>query len=154
MREEARQAKTQLIYALALIAPVVFLVWILPFVPSLKDFQTRNALSNGVTLYMFLLTAPAALIQVFVARPFYASAINALKEKRLNIDFLACMATTLAFGYGVLLLAIGYSNWDTAEDHSHSIEEHTHLFETNSMLITIIVIGNTVEVYSELRTLE
>ena len=150
VREEVREKKAQLIYALALATPVVFLVWILPFVNGIKNFQTQNSLDNGVTLYMFLLAAPSTLIQVFIARPFYASAFRALKKRKINLNFLACMATTLSYGYGVLVLIIGYNSWDTEEDHLHSVEEHAHHFETNSMLITIIVIGNMIEVYSEL----
>ena len=153
VREEVREMKVQLICTLVLILPVLFLVWILPYAPGLKEFQTQYALSNGVTLYIFLIALPASILQIFIARPFYASAIRALKRKRLNIYFLASMATTLAYGYGVLQLIIGYSSWDTEEDHLHSVEEHAHHFETNSMLITVIVIGNMIEAYSELKTL-
>ena len=115
----------------------MFLIWVLPLIPSIEDFQTINHLYNGITIYILLVFLLALLVQLFIGRSFYVSAFHAVRSKSLNMDVLIALGTSCAFLYGLVLLTIGYNHED-GEEHKHRVKEHAHLFETSSLLLTII----------------
>ena len=46
--------------------------------------------------------------------PFYQSALNSVKHFSANMDVLVVLGTTAAWGYGIVLILVGY----TAEDQA------------------------------------
>lgn len=74
---------------------------------------------NGVPIYLFLTAAFATIIQLYMGAGFYVSALNSLKHFSANMDVLVMMGTSAAWLYGLVLLAIGYSDNELLPANSH-----------------------------------
>jgi len=84
----------------------LFLIWILPFIaPSLV---IAFHFINGVPLYVFLNAIFATVIQFVMGAPFYQSALNSVKHYSANMDVLVVLGTTAAWGYGIIVIIVGY----------------------------------------------
>ena len=46
--------------------------------------------------------------------PFYQSALNSIKHFSANMDVLVVLGTTAAWGYGIVLILVGYKVEDIA----------------------------------------
>ncbi len=47
--------------------------------------------------------------------PFYQSALNSVKHYSANMDVLVVLGTTAAWGYGIVLILVGYTVEDRAK---------------------------------------
>jgi Cu+-exporting ATPase len=90
--------------------------------------------------------------------PFYLSAINSVKQFSANMDVLVVLGTTAAWGYGIVLIFIGYSldeiNKMPYEDYQMQVKNDAHNFEVSAALITIILIGKYIETLSKKKTVD
>lgn len=90
--------------------------------------------------------------------PFYLSALNSVKHYSANMDVLVVLGTTAAWGYGIVLILVGYPA-DVLErlpvhDYQMQVQNHAHNFEISSALITIILIGKYIETLSKKKTVD
>ena len=90
--------------------------------------------------------------------PFYTSALYSLKHYSANMDVLVVLGTTAAWGYGIILIFVGYPAdlGETLSSHEYQmqIQNHAHNFEISSALITIILIGKYIETLSKKKTVD
>ena len=89
---------------------------------------------------------------------FYKSALNSLKHYSANMDVLVVLGTTAAWGYGIVLIFVGYPP-DLGEtipfqEFQMQIQNHAHNFEISAALITIILIGKYIETLSKKKTVD
>jgi len=110
VRSEMIKYRSKLAVGLALYSPMAFFIWVVPYVDSLKSFMTAHAVVNGATLYVFINLICSTIIQFGLGKNFYISAYKSLKHKSANMDVLVVIGTTSAWIYGLLLIAIGYSD--------------------------------------------
>lgn len=93
-------------------APIFVLIWILPFIaPALV---TAINFINGVPLYVLVTAGFSTIIQLVMGAPFYQSALNSVKHCSANMDVLVVLGTTAAWGYGIVLIIVGYTEEDRA----------------------------------------
>lgn len=74
----------------------------------------------------------ATVIQFYIGRRYYIGAYNSLKKKMLGMDFLVVFSTTLTYFFSLYLL-IKYNG-----------QEEVY-FEVAAIIITIVLIGKTIE---------
>ena len=87
--------------------------------------------------------------------PFYQSALNSVKHYSANMDVLVVLGTTAAWGYGLILILVGYTEKDrSSTNYMMQIQNHAHNFEISSALITIILIGKYIETLSKKKTVD
>lgn len=76
------------------------------------------------------------------------------------MDVLVVLGTTAAWLYGVVMLAVGYTEDDymmaahNPKMFEMQIMEHAHNFEISSALITIILLGKFIETLSKKKTVD
>jgi P-type Cu+ transporter len=123
---------------------------------TLEEQVTALNQLNGVPLYIYLNAFFASIIQLFIGYPFYVSAIKSLRHKSANMDVLIMMGTTAAWGYGIVMIGVGYSEMETMDDDYYHMKvlEHAHNFEISSALITIILLGKYIETLSKKKTVD
>jgi P-type Cu+ transporter len=93
-------------------APIFVLIWIIPFV--LPGLVTAISFLNGVPLYVYITAGFSTIIQLIMGAPFYQSALNSVKHLSANMDVLVVLGTTAAWGYGIILILVGYTEQDLA----------------------------------------
>lgn len=151
--EEVKKYKSRFIQAAILYAPILFLVWIVPYVDELKPLLTFVPVWRGNPLYAFLLLVPASVIQFHMGGHFYSSAFKSLKHGSANMDVLIVISTTAAYLYGLILLFIGYSEEEMESDgFAMLVLRNCHNWETSAILIVIIVLGKYLEAFSKMKT--
>lgn len=130
------------------------MVWVVPYVHSLKPLMIYVKLIGGNTLYVLLLFLMATYIQFVMGKHFYLSAYKSIKHKSANMDVLIVISTTAAWLYGVVLSLIGYSIEEQENEMKYKmmIHAHVHNWETSSILIVIIILGKYIESYSKMKT--
>ena len=66
------------------------------------------------------------------------------------------LGTTAAWGYGIALIGIGYKKDMMVDEDMFrmQIQQHTHMFETSSVLITTILLGKYLETISKKKTVD
>jgi len=90
--------------------------------------------------------ALATLIQVFIAGPFYPSAIKAIVFSRvIEMDLLIVLSTTAAYSFSVLSYALEVSG------RPLSIGQ---FFQTSTLLVTLIMVGRSVSAFARQRAVE
>ena len=112
VRSEMLKYRLNFLVALALYSPMVFFIWVMPYVDGLKPFMTEFDIVNGTTIYVFINGIVSSVIQFVLGRNFYVSAYKSLKHKSANMDVLIVIGTTSAWLYGLLLIGIGYTEED------------------------------------------
>lgn len=72
------------------------------------------------------------------------------------MDVLIALGTTSAYLYGVVRICVGYTVHDMhdMEMYKMMIQEHAHMFEISSSLITIIILGKYLETLSKKKTVD
>jgi len=109
-------------------------------------------------MYVFLNAIFATVIQFVMGAPFYQSALNSVKHYSANMDVLVVLGTTAAWGYGIILIFVGYPSTLqetlSLHDYTMQIQNHAHNFEISSALITIILIGKYIETLSKKKTVD
>lgn len=151
---------------LALQIPILVLMWIIPY--TAPEFLTIKNKVNGVPLFVWLNATFATIIQIYIGKNFYVSAYKSLRHKSANMDVLIVLGTTAAWGYGIALIGVGYKFTVGGEmgDSAHGevsadvmeyrmqVQEHTHMFEISSVLITTILLGKYLETISKKKTVD
>ena len=94
-------------------APIFILIWILPFIAPV--LVTAINFINGVPLYVLITAGFSTIIQLVMGAPFYQSALNSVKHFSANMDVLVVLGTTAAWGYGIVLIVVGYTVEDRAK---------------------------------------
>ena len=141
--EQIRRLRTKLIIAAALCLPLFYLAMApmitfvrLPY-PAALDMNTHPLAFACVQL---ILTIPI----VIVGHGFYSSGYRALWQRSPNMDSLVAIGTAAAFLYSLyntILIATG--------DH-HAV--HALYYETAGVIITLILLGKTLEAISKGKT--
>jgi heavy metal translocating P-type ATPase len=109
--------------------PVVVLAWAPHHVPSL--------MSSIVSLVL------ATLVQIVAVPHFYVPAIKSLVFSRLvEIDMLVVISITTAYGYSVVAFALTIYGSKLVQGA---------LFETSSLLVTLMLLGRLVATFARLR---
>jgi Cu+-exporting ATPase len=86
---------------------------------------------------MWLLATP---VQFYVAARFYRSAWRGLLHRRLGMDFLVVLGTTVAYAASVF--------------SALQAEGSASFFESSSLLITFVVLGKFLETLAKSKTTE
>ena len=120
----ARREKFRFFFALACTAPLVALMYTMPFGHV------------GTNYCMFAL---ATLVQLVSGRTFYAGAYHSLKNCSTNMDVLIALGITAAYGYSVISLFF--------------INPHAHVFfDSSAMIVTFILLGKMLEARARSKT--
>ncbi|CAL8074144.1 unnamed protein product [Calicophoron daubneyi] len=94
-------------------------------------------------LLLFLLATP---IQTFGGRYFYVQAYKSLSHGMANMDVLIVMATSIAYGYSIIILSIAVIyQWPTSP---------RTVFETSPMLFVFVSLGRWLEHIAKGKTSE
>ena len=120
----ARKEKFRFLFAACLTAPLVVLMYTMPFGHV------------GTNYAMFAL---ATLVQIVSGRTFYEGAYHSLKNLSTNMDVLIALGITAAYGYSVISLFL-------IDPHAHSF------FDSSAMLITFILLGKMLEARAKGKT--
>ena len=128
----------------ALFAVPLFYIAMAPMV-SFLPLPLPRFLLPGVhplvyALVQLLLTLPV----VAVGYRFYTVGYRALWQRSPNMDSLIAVSTTAAMIYSI------YSTWQIARGMPHAV--HSLYFETTGMIITLILLGKSLEAGSKGRT--
>lgn len=103
----------------------IFLIY--GMVAHIYELSAFSFLTNSTMTLIF-----ATIIQFYCGRRYYIGAYNGLKKKMLGMDFLVVFSTTITYFFSLYLL-IKYSG--QAEVY----------FEVAAIIITIVLIGKTIE---------
>lgn len=118
-------------YRITLYTLCFSLLFSLPFFLMMADMvlfpnsHTFAVLHNG-----YLQLALATPIQLVAGYRFYRGAYHSLKNKSPSMDLLVALGTTVSYGYSVYTLIKG---------------EGTLYFESSAMIITLVLLGKTLE---------
>lgn len=86
-----------------------------------------SAIINPISTLLF-----ATIVQFYIGRRYYIGAYNSLKKKMLGMDFLVVFSTTLTYLFSLYLLL----------KYNGQVEVY---FEVSALIITIVLIGKTIE---------
>ncbi len=130
--KQVRHAGVMTVISALLTIPVVVLAW--------APIPKRPILYGSISLGL------ATIVQVVVAGPFYENALRALIFSRtIEMDLLIVMSTTVAYVYSVI--SFGYL--------VHGTPLATHqFFETSTLLVTLIMIGEFVSTLARQKAVE
>lgn len=104
------------------------------------NFPKQEVLYGGISLGL------ATIIQVVVAGKFYTKALKTLIYSRMvEMDMLVVLSTTTAYIYSVIAYAFLV--------HGKPLSTGS-FFETSTLLVTLIVVGQTVAEYARQRAVE
>ncbi len=138
--KEIRSLKRRLVLSAAFSAPLLYIAMgpmiglPLPAAVAMMEFPLRYALLE------LLLVIPA----VIAGRRFYTVGYRAILHGAPNMDSLIAMGTTAAIAYSL------YSVFSIATGKPHAVD---HLyFETAGVIITLILLGKTLEAVSKGKT--
>ena len=120
----ARKEKFRFFFALALTAPLVVFMYLMPFGHV------------GTNYVKFVL---ATLVQFVSGITFYSGAWHSLKNRSTNMDVLIALGISAAYFYSVFSLFF--------------IDPHAHtFFDSSAMLITFILLGKMLEARAKGKT--
>jgi len=120
----ARREKLRFFFALACTAPLVVLMYTMPFGHV------------GTNYAMFAL---ATLVQLVSGCTFYAGAYYSLKNRSATMDVLIALGITAAYGYSVIALFF--------------IDPHAHaFFDSSAMIVTFMLLGKMLEARARGKT--
>jgi len=65
-KAEVLKYKKKFLLSFSLYVPMLFLIWVVPYVEALKPFMTSVELFNGITLYVFIAFCCSTIIQFYM----------------------------------------------------------------------------------------
>ncbi|XP_028767416.1 probable copper-transporting ATPase HMA5 [Neltuma alba] len=141
-REEIKQYYRSFLWSLVFTVPVFLTSMVLMYIPGIKhglDTKVVNMLTAGQIL-RWVLSTP---VQFIIGRRFYSGSYKALRHGSANMDVLIALGTNAAYFYSVysVLRAAGSPHF-----------EGTDFFETSAMLISFILLGKYLEVFTKGKT--
>ncbi|MBF7095570.1 heavy metal translocating P-type ATPase [Alkalibacter mobilis] len=141
--KEIRTLKTKLIISAVFAVPLLYLAMgpMIPFltlpIPSFLDPATHPL---AFALAQIFLTLPV----VIAGHKFYTIGFKALVQRSPNMDSLIAIGTTSAILYSL------YSTYRIFNGNTHAV--HELYFETAGVIITLILLGKTLESISKGKT--
>ncbi len=140
--QRVRALRRRLIGAAALALPLFYLamgpmigLWLPDFIaPALHPLRYG------------LVQMGLALAVMIIGRKFYTVGYSALFRGAPNMDSLIAIGTTAAFGYSL------YSLWRIAQGDAHAV--HQLYFESCGVIITLILLGKTLETIAKGKSSE
>ncbi|MBE3596898.1 MAG: copper-translocating P-type ATPase [Hydrogenibacillus sp.] len=135
----AREMRGRILRLVASVLLTLPLAWtmIAHLIPGGEAFVPPLLMNPWIQL---LLATP---VQFVVGWPFYRGAVRNLMNKSANMDVLVALGTSAAYGYSLYLTL-----WEYAV-HGHAVDLY---FETSAVLITLILLGKTLEARAKGRT--
>jgi Cu+-exporting ATPase len=154
VKMEMLKYRKKFFIGLSIYIPIAILIWVVPYV-GLRGAMVAPNIWRGNTLYVFVIFVLSSIMQFYLGRHFYTSAYKSIKHKSANMDVLVVTSTTAAWVYGLALMFGGYTNSEQESDmYWHLIHSHVHNFETNAVLIFIVLLGKFIESFSKMKTVD
>ncbi|MDD2553942.1 MAG: heavy metal translocating P-type ATPase [Desulfotomaculaceae bacterium] len=132
---EIRRQKFLVIFSGVLSAPLLFNMLVMVF--NLHHYVPEFLMSN---YFQFALATP---IQLVAGAGFYKDAYIALRGRSANMSVLVVLGTSAAYIYSVIVTFFG-----------HLIGMHEVYYETSAIIITLVLLGKTLEALAKGRTSE
>lgn len=137
--EEISQMKKRLIWSLVLLVPLMYLSmghmmwgWWLP------EFIAHNHILQG---YIQLVIT---LIVLIINKKFFINGVKGVMNNSPNMDTLVALGAGASFIYSAVVLIIMTMNHTNKMEHFY--------FESAAMIVALITVGKTLEVYSKGKT--
>lgn len=132
---EIRRQRSLVIFSGILSAPLLFNMLVMVF--NLHRYVPEFFMSN---YFQFALATP---IQLVAGAGFYRDAYIALRGRSANMSVLVVLGTSAAYIYSVVVTFFG-----------HMIGIHEVYYETSAIIITLILLGRTLEAIAKGKTSE
>lgn len=100
---------------------------ILSMVVHIYEIEALMIFTNN-----WLVLIAASILQFYIGRRYYKAAYSGVKNKVMGMDFLVVFSTTLTYFYSLYLLIMYHG-------------EQQLYFESSGLIITIVLIGKTIE---------
>ncbi|XP_041438548.1 copper-transporting ATPase 2 isoform X1 [Xenopus laevis] len=147
-KEEIKQWRNSFLFSLLFGIPVIILM-IYMFAAN-KDHHSTMVLDRniipGLSIINLVFFILCTFVQTLGGRYFYVQAYKSLKHKATNMDVLIVLATTIAYIYSVVILAVAMG-----EKADKSPET---FFDTPPMLFMFIALGRWLEHIAKSKTSE
>ncbi len=130
-KREFKRNIIMLSFSIALSLPFFLMMGLMFFAPN---SHLLHILHNGIL--QIILATP---IQFIIGFRFYRGALHSLKNKSPNMDVLVALGTTASYVYSVYSLIVG---------------SKTLYFESSAMIITLVLLGKTLESRARAKTSE
>lgn len=137
--DEIKQMKKRLIFSIILLVPLMYLSmghmmwgWWLP------EFISHNHILQGI-IQMII-----TLIILIINKKFFVSGAKGVINNAPNMDTLVALGAGASFIYSTVILVIMVIN--------HTNEMQDFYFESAAMIVSLITVGKTLEVYSKGKT--
>ena len=137
--DEIKQMKKRLIFSIILLVPLMYLSmghmmwgWWLP------EFISHNHILQGI-IQMII-----TLIILIINKKFFVSGAKGVINNAPNMDTLVALGAGASFIYSTVMLVIMVIN--------HTNEMQDFYFESAAMIVSLITVGKTLEVYSKGKT--
>lgn len=137
--DEIKQMKKRLIFSIILLVPLMYLSmghmmwgWWLP------EFISHNHILQGI-IQMII-----TLIILVINKKFFVNGAKGVINNAPNMDTLVALGAGASFIYSAVMLVIMMIN--------HTNEMQDFYFESAAMIVSLITVGKTLEVYSKGKT--
>lgn len=136
---EISKMRKRLVYSVLLLIPLMYLsmghmMWNWP----IPDFIGHNHILQGI-IQMFI-----TLVVLIINRKFFINGAKGVINNAPNMDTLVALGAGASFIYSVVILLIMVIN--------HTNEMQDFYFESAAMIVSLITVGKTLEVYSKGKT--
>ncbi|KAI8917763.1 E1-E2 ATPase-domain-containing protein [Powellomyces hirtus] len=125
-QEEIRFWGMRLALSTLLCIPVIVLVYAIP------DSSANIRVTNNLDLWTVLAAIFTTPIQFYAAGPIHSAAWTTLKSKKVEMDMLVTLSTSVAYIYSIVVLVI------LSVKANSSLEP---FFETAALLVTLVILG-------------
>ncbi|MCI8955818.1 MAG: copper-translocating P-type ATPase [Eubacterium sp.] len=136
---EISKMRKRLVYSVLLLIPLMYLsmghmMWNWP----IPDFIGHNHILQGI-IQMFI-----TLVVLIINRKFFINGAKGVINNAPNMDTLVALGAGASFIYSAVILLIMVIN--------HTNEMQDFYFESAAMIVSLITVGKTLEVYSKGKT--
>lgn len=146
---EAHHSLQLFLGSLAFTLPIFIITMVLVHIPSAGgDRLTAYVGSSAFTVADIVSFVLATPVQFVFGFRFYRGTWFALKKRRANMDVLIAIGTTVAYFFGVIILAMNTIQIRRGLE----VSEEGSAFQTSSLLITIVLFGKWLETIAKKKT--